>query len=175
MLLKRFHISHTLSHISYISHIFLQLSCTLLTHSRSYNLSCSHFVISHAPLYVSLSHKFLTHPHTSHALSHFPRALTSDHACFLRLSRAQSQRYWELEKMLSTEATCITDPNIVTIYSGWGTSCFTDPMDATRGLAAGKVYSGVGHLLIRRPLVGNLHPCITAVLRIYKWRSCGIH
>ena len=53
---------------------------------------------SHAPLYVSLSHKFLTHPHTSHALSYFPRALTSDHACFLRLSRAQSQRYWELEK-----------------------------------------------------------------------------
>ena len=75
-------ISFTRSHKSHISHIFLKLSCTLITHSRSYNLSCSHFVISHAPLYVSLSHAFLTHPHTSHALSYFPRALTSDHACF---------------------------------------------------------------------------------------------
>ena len=110
-------ISLTRSHKSHISHIFLKLSCTLITHSRSYNLSCSHFVISHAPLYVSLSHTFLTHPHTSHALSYFPRALTSDHACFLRLSRAQSQRYC-LEKMLSTEVTCITDPNIVTMHSG---------------------------------------------------------
>ena len=86
-------ISLTRSHKSHISHIFLKLSCTLITHSRSYNLSCSHFVISHALLYVSLCHTFLTHPHTSHGLSYFPRALTSDHVCFLRLSRAQNQRY----------------------------------------------------------------------------------
>ena len=113
ILLERFHISHTLSHISHLSHILTALlhSLNSLALLKPLMLTLCHF--PRAIIRFTLSQI----SHTSHALSYFPRALTFDHACFLRLSRAQSQRYC-LEKMLSTEVTCITDPNIVTMHSG---------------------------------------------------------
>lgn len=136
--LKCFHLSNTLmfltrshtsqafsylsqiSHTSHISHIFLHLSCILITHSRSYNLSCSHFVISHAPLYFirfTLSRISYTSSHFSRTLI-FPSRSYIRSLLFLAPLTCSKLAILKAEKMLSTEATCITDPNIVTIHSG---------------------------------------------------------
>ena len=88
-------ISLTRSHTSHISQIFLQLSCTLITQSRSCNLSWSHFVIPTRHYTFHFLTNFLhiltllTHSHISLALLH-PITLVSCASHVLKVSDIES-------------------------------------------------------------------------------------